>query len=76
MSSRSLKRSNTIGSPGRNHSRYVQKLNMGEARDDVHVCIMCLRAIMNHQVRKKTLTHRILGPSQCGMIMISATDSL
>ena len=50
MSSRSLKRSNTIGSPGRNHSRYVQKLNMGEARDDVHVCIMCLRAIMNHQV--------------------------
>ena len=23
---------------------------MGEARDDVHVCIMCLRAIMNHQV--------------------------
>lgn len=27
----------------------MSKLNMGEARDDVHVCIMCLRAIMNHQ---------------------------
>ena len=26
------------------------KLNFGEATDDVHVCIMCLRAIMNHQV--------------------------
>ena len=49
MSSRGLKRSNTIGSP-RNINRYIQKLNMGEARDDVHVCIMCLRAIMNHQV--------------------------
>ena len=26
------------------------KLNFGDATDDVHVCIMCLRAIMNHQV--------------------------
>ena len=26
------------------------KMNFGEATDDVHVCIMCLRAIMNHQV--------------------------
>ncbi|KAI0214437.1 Formin-like protein [Lamellibrachia satsuma] len=25
------------------------KMNFGEATDDVHVCIMCLRAIMNHQ---------------------------
>ncbi|ELU17806.1 hypothetical protein CAPTEDRAFT_171809 [Capitella teleta] len=25
------------------------KLNFGDATDDVHVCIMCLRAIMNHQ---------------------------
>nr|KAG5688093.1 hypothetical protein BaRGS_031286 [Batillaria attramentaria] len=33
-----------------NHIEYSSKLNMGEARDDVHVCIMCLRAIMNHQV--------------------------
>ncbi|XP_052770325.1 formin-like protein isoform X2 [Mya arenaria] len=45
---RGLKRSNTVsGSKG--ITRYTQKLNMGEARDDVHVCIMCLRAIMNHQ---------------------------
>ncbi|XP_078320988.1 formin-like protein 3 isoform X4 [Crassostrea virginica] len=43
---RKLKRSNTIGSP--RHTK-MSKLNMGEARDDVHVCIMCLRAIMNHQ---------------------------
>ena len=26
------------------------KMNFGDATDDVHVCIMCLRAIMNHQV--------------------------
>ncbi|XP_005091796.1 formin-like protein isoform X2 [Aplysia californica] len=44
---RYLKRSNTIGSP--RNSKHINKLNMGEARDDVHVCIMCLRAIMNHQ---------------------------
>ncbi|CAG5132337.1 unnamed protein product, partial [Candidula unifasciata] len=44
---RHLKRSNTIGSP--RSSKHISKLNMGEARDDVHVCIMCLRAIMNHQ---------------------------
>lgn len=33
----------------RRTSRHVQKLNMGEAKDDVHVCIMCLRAIMNNK---------------------------
>lgn len=49
-SMKSLKRSNTI-SASRGIAKYTQKLNMGEARDDVHVCIMCLRAIMNHQVR-------------------------
>lgn len=43
---RRLKRSNTIGSP---RGMKFSKLNMGEARDDVHLCIMCLRAIMNHQ---------------------------
>ncbi|ESP01673.1 hypothetical protein LOTGIDRAFT_139357 [Lottia gigantea] len=42
-----LKRSNTLGSA--RGIKYSSKLNMGEARDDVHVCIMCLRAIMNHQ---------------------------
>jgi len=27
------------------------KINFGDANDDVHLCILCLRAIMNHQVR-------------------------
>ncbi|XP_066998237.1 formin-like protein [Anabrus simplex] len=37
-------------SPGiRRRSRHVAKLNMGEAKDDIHVCIMCLRAIMNNK---------------------------
>jgi len=26
------------------------KINFGDANDDVHLCILCLRAIMNHQV--------------------------
>ena len=26
------------------------KLNMGDATDDVHICIMCIRAIMNNKV--------------------------
>ena len=34
----------------RRRSRHVAKLNMGEAKDDIHVCIMCLRAIMNNKV--------------------------
>ncbi|XP_071446409.1 formin-like protein [Hetaerina americana] len=37
-------------SPGaKRRSRHVAKLNMGEAKDDIHVCIMCLRAIMNNK---------------------------
>ena len=32
-------------------SRNISKLNMGETKDDIHVCIMCLRAIMNNKVR-------------------------
>jgi len=28
------------------------KINFGDANDDVHVCILCLRAIMNHQVMR------------------------
>jgi hypothetical protein len=40
-----------LDSPGvRRRSRHVAKLNMGEAKDDIHVCIMCLRAIMNNKV--------------------------
>lgn len=39
-----------LDSPGvRRRSRHVAKLNMGEAKDDIHVCIMCLRAIMNNK---------------------------
>jgi len=28
-------------------SKHLSKLNMGDAKDDIHVCILCLRAIMN-----------------------------
>ena len=30
-------------------SKHVQKLKMGESKDDIHVSIMCLRAIMNNK---------------------------
>jgi hypothetical protein len=30
--------------------RKIKKYQIGEARDDVRLCIMCLRAIMNNQV--------------------------
>lgn len=30
-------------------SRHIAKLNMGATTDDIHVCIMCLRAIMNNK---------------------------
>lgn len=33
-------------------SKHVAKLNMGESKDDIHVCIMCMRAIMNNKVSK------------------------
>lgn len=33
-------------------TRHVTRLNMGEAKDDIHVCIMCLRAIMNNKVSR------------------------
>ncbi|XP_049860745.1 formin-like protein isoform X4 [Schistocerca gregaria] len=39
-----------LDSPGlKRRSRHVAKLNMGESKDDIHVCIMCLRAIMNNK---------------------------
>ncbi|UYV76290.1 FMNL2, partial [Cordylochernes scorpioides] len=31
-------------------NKHIARLNMGEAKDDIHVCIMCLRAIMNNKV--------------------------
>lgn len=37
-------------------SRHVQKLNMGDSKDDIHVCIMCMRAIMNNKVSNLFLT--------------------
>ncbi|KAF2904151.1 hypothetical protein ILUMI_02040 [Ignelater luminosus] len=33
----------------RRRSKHVAKLNMGESKDDIHVCIMCMRAIMNNK---------------------------
>jgi hypothetical protein len=33
----------------RNTKKLMHKMNMGEATDDVHECVRCLRAIMNHQ---------------------------
>ncbi|XP_044753453.1 formin-like protein isoform X1 [Coccinella septempunctata] len=38
------------GSPSlKRRSKHVAKLNMGESKDDIHVCIMCMRAIMNNK---------------------------
>lgn len=40
-----------IDSPGiKRRSKHVAKLNMGDSKDDIHVCIMCMRAIMNNKV--------------------------
>ncbi|XP_076328093.1 LOW QUALITY PROTEIN: formin-like protein [Tachypleus tridentatus] len=33
----------------RKATRHIAKLNMGEAKDDIHLCVMCLRAIMNNK---------------------------
>jgi hypothetical protein len=33
--------------------RKIKKYQIGEATDDVRLCIMCLRAIMNNQVNKR-----------------------
>lgn len=39
-----------VDSPNlKRRSRHIQKLNMGASTDDIHVCIMCLRAIMNNK---------------------------
>ena len=40
----------TLNSPRmKRASRHVQRLNMGDSKDDIHVGIMCLRAIMNNK---------------------------
>ena len=39
-----------LNSPStKRRSRHIQKLNMGATTDDIHICIMCLRAIMNNK---------------------------
>nr|CAH7767728.1 unnamed protein product [Callosobruchus chinensis] len=38
------------GSPSlKRRSKHVAKLKMGDSKDDIHVCIMCMRAIMNNK---------------------------
>lgn len=45
-----------LDSPGmRRRSRHAAKLKMGDPKDDIHVCIMCLRAIMNNKVRNEVV---------------------
>ena len=49
--------SNNSDSPtARRRSKHVAKLNMGEAQDDIHLCILCLRAIMNNKVNLHNYT--------------------
>ncbi len=49
----SVKRGGATGSSSLEHisklMRRSTKLKMGDATDDIHVCIMCLRAIMNNK---------------------------
>lgn len=52
----------SIASLERRHSRLqkdtrkrMNRVKIGEAADDIHECVRCLRAIMNHQVRKKII---------------------
>lgn len=48
-------------SAARRRTRHAARLNMGASTDDIHVCIMCMRAIMNNKVNistnKKLLGH-------------------
>lgn len=42
--------SDMLDSPNiKRRSRHIAKLNMGATTDDIHICIMCLRAIMNNK---------------------------
>jgi len=47
-----LKKRLSMYSRSMSHSR----INFGDANDDVHLCILCLRAIMNHQVHSVVFT--------------------
>jgi hypothetical protein len=48
-----LKRSTFGRSDAKRLQRKIKKYQIGEATDDVRLCIMCLRAIMNNQVNRK-----------------------
>ncbi|CAG7725382.1 unnamed protein product [Allacma fusca] len=39
----------TINNRRSRQSRHLSKLSMGDDRDDIHVCILCLRAIMDNE---------------------------
>ncbi|KAL0268219.1 UNVERIFIED_CONTAM: hypothetical protein PYX00_010245 [Menopon gallinae] len=39
----------TLSPTMKKRSKHMQKLNMGQAEDDIHVCIKCLRALMNNK---------------------------
>jgi hypothetical protein len=46
-----IKRTTLGRSDAKRLYRKLKKYQIGEATDDVRLCIMCLRAIMNNQVR-------------------------
>ncbi len=48
-----LKRTTLGRSDAKRLHRKLKKYQIGEAADDVRLCIMCLRAIMNNQVEKE-----------------------
>ena len=50
-----LKRTTLGRSDAKRLHRKLKKYQIGEATDDVRLCIMCLRAIMNNQVIKEKL---------------------
>lgn len=41
-------------------TRHVARLNMGETKDDIHVSLLCLRAIMNNKVSHESELFRVL----------------
>ncbi len=47
-----LKRTTLGRSDAKRLHRKLKKYQIGEAADDVRLCIMCLRAIMNNQVNR------------------------
>lgn len=52
----------TEGSPHtvRRRSKHAARLNMGASTDDIHVCIMCMRAIMNNKVLRLYYLKKIM----------------